>query len=96
MVEIIMTGYSELDFIAMKRDEKLRCCYFCKRTEQDNSTAIAEGEVIHPKIKLKPYVVNVQDSDLTAKFFLCIECYMFFNALSHDRFMPVESFEKKI
>ena len=95
MVEIIMTGYSELDFCAMKYDEKLRCCYFCKRTEQDNTAAISEGVVTHPNIELRPYIVKVMDSDLIVKYFLCIECYMFFNALSYGRLIPMESFEKK-
>ena len=95
MVEIIMTGYSELDFFTMKHGEELRCCYFCKRTEQDNTAVISEGAVANPKIELRPYIVKVMDSDLTVKYFLCIECYMFFNALFHGRLISVESFEKK-
>lgn len=94
---VILTGYSENEFKRLGHDESLRCCYRCKRTEQDRSAVIIEEDVMFQGIKLFPLCVEIKDSNLLAKFLVCVECYLLLRAERDDsgKHLPMEIFERE-
>jgi hypothetical protein len=93
---ILLTGYGEVEFKKRGLDETLRCCYRCKRTEQDQSVVIVKEELLLQPIRLLPLSVEIMDSDLIAKFLLCIECYLLYSSPSGKNFsIPAEVLERE-
>jgi len=94
---ILLTGYAEAEFKKLGHDENLRCCYRCKRTEEDKSAVIIEEGMLFQGIKLFPLCVKIKDSDLIAKFLLCVECYLLHRAGSNEnaKSLPMEIYERE-
>jgi len=94
---ILLTGYTESEFKKLGHDENLRCCYRCKRTENDKSAVIIKKDVMFQGIKLLPLCVEIMDSNLLVKLFLCVECYLAREAERDEKAMhfPMEIFERE-
>jgi hypothetical protein len=94
---ILLTGYTETEFNKLGHDENLRCCYRCKRTEKDKSAVINKEGVLFQGIKLLPLCVEIMDSNLLVKVFLCVECYLAREAERDEKAMhfPMEIFERE-
>lgn len=86
MTEILLTGYSEEDFVKVISKGKKAGCYLCKRKPGDESVFIAEegNKESIGTAKLKFDVFEVVIGDRKFQYPLCQECLIL-----------VKSFEEK-
>ena len=71
MENIIMTGYTEKQFVKKMMNKEKKGCYLCKRIDGDKSVVVTEDIKIG---KLNIQFFDVEIGSATVLFPLCHEC----------------------
>jgi len=96
---ILLTGYSEKEYMKRQPDKNLKSCYRCKRTESDKTAVVFDGDVMFQEMEeFTPLSVRMEDKDhpVIFKFWLCPECFLLREAELSKNIMtfPGELFER--